>query len=510
MNVKNDQPLGLLTDEYRKILYGRHLRGAIVRSVASLALWAYGLILFLLGILKLNSFIGISASDAFLILMNPPTLWVLKRCGVIRSYKYISLTINILEVIGYTAIIYFVGGVEASSMILLYAGLIIYTGLIAPQTLPFILAGICSIAYSLMVVLVHLGFLPHYTLTSGLHYPWKIQLTILSTNAVLLFVLAFIASYTANLLKKNREKLRRQNNVLAESNRRLQNEIAERESTEAKLREARKEAEAANRAKSDFLANMSHELRTPLNHIIGFTDLVVDQQVGDLNEAQAEYLGDVLTSSRHLLSLINDILDLSKVEAGRLELEVAEIHLRMLLEGSLSMVKEKAMKHRIRLLSDMDGIPEAVQADERKLKQILYNLLSNAVKFTPDGGSVALSARYLCLREGQWFTPDGQPVGLPLKGDDVVMRGKGVIDISVQDTGIGIKGEDLQRIFNPFEQAENSASRRFAGTGLGLSLTKRLVELHGGRIWAESEGAGKGSRFSFLIPIKQEDQSTEE
>jgi signal transduction histidine kinase len=197
--------------------------------------------------------------------------------------------------------------------------------------------------------------------------------------------------------------------------------------------------------------------------------------------------------------LINDILDLSKVEAGKLALEVADVNLRMLLEGSLSMVKEKAMKHRIRLVSDINGIPEAIQADERKLKQILYNLLSNAVKFTPDGGSVVLSARYLSFREGQWVTPDGQPVGLPLEGDDLVMKGKGLIDISVQDTGIGIKGEDLQRIFNSFEQVEGSASRRFAGTGLGLSLTKRLVELHGGRIWAESEGEGKGSKFSFVI-----------
>ena len=152
------------------------------------------------------------------------------------------------------------------------------------------------------------------------------------------------------------------------------------------------------------------------------------------------------------------------------------------------------MKNRIRLLSDIDGIPEAIQADERKLKQILYNLLANAVKFTPDGGSVTLSARYLSFRDGQWFTPYGQPVGLPLDGDDRVMKGKGLIDISVQDTGIGIRGEDLQRIFNPFEQVDNSASRKYQGTGLGLSLTRRLVELHGGRIWAESKGEGKDDK----------------
>jgi signal transduction histidine kinase len=165
------------------------------------------------------------------------------------------------------------------------------------------------------------------------------------------------------------------------------------------------------------------------------------------------------------------------------------------------MVKEKAMKHKIRLSSNINGIPETVRADERKLKQILYNLLSNAVKFTPDGGSVVLSARYLSFREGQWFGSEGQPVKLPLDGDELVRKGKGLIEISVQDTGIGIKGEDLRRIFNPFEQVESSASRKYPGSGLGLSLSRRLVELHGGKIWAESEGEGKGTKFILVIPV---------
>jgi PAS domain S-box-containing protein len=267
------------------------------------------------------------------------------------------------------------------------------------------------------------------------------------------------------------------------------------------LLKARDAAEAANRAKSDFLANMSHELRTPLNHIIGFTELVVDKQCGELNEVQGEYLNDVLQSSRHLLSLINDILDLSKVEAGKLELEVTEIHLPMLLEGSLGMVKEKALKHGIQLMTSLDGIPGVIQADERKFKQILYNLLSNAMKFTPDGGSVTLSAWYLSFREGQWFTGDREAVFLPLDRDDELRKGGRLIEISVQDTGIGIKKEDLERIFDPFEQGDNSASRRYQGTGLGLSLTQKLVELHGGKIWARSEGRGRGSTFTFVIPV---------
>jgi len=208
-------------------------------------------------------------------------------------------------------------------------------------------------------------------------------------------------------------------------------------------------------------------------------------------------LGDVLKSSRHLLSLINDILDLSKIEAGKLQLEISDVPLRNLLRNSFTMIKEKAMKHGIALQEELDGIPELIAADERKLKQILYNLLANAVKFTPEGGRIALGARPLIHRQGQWADRNGENLQLPLgngaEGDWV--------EVSVQDTGIGLKKEDLARIFAPFEQADNSASRKFQGTGLGLSLARQLVELHGGTIWAESAGEGKGSTFFFLLPV---------
>jgi signal transduction histidine kinase len=260
---------------------------------------------------------------------------------------------------------------------------------------------------------------------------------------------------------------------------------------------AKRSAELANKAKSDFLANMSHELRTPLNHIIGFTELVVDKNFGDLNKKQEEYLNDVLDSSSHLLSLINDILDLSKVEAGKIELEPSRINLKNLLENSLTMVKEKAIKHGLQMELDINGIPDVITVDERKMKQIIYNLLSNSVKFTSDGGQIQVTAQ---MTNNDALHSRLEASGFSPLSSESVDNNKEWVLLSVKDTGIGIKPEELSRIFNPFEQVENSINKKCQGTGLGLSLIKNMVELHGGRIWAESEGLGKGARFSFVVP----------
>ncbi len=254
-------------------------------------------------------------------------------------------------------------------------------------------------------------------------------------------------------------------------------DVTERRRNQA-LQQAKMAADKANQAKSEFLANMSHELRTPLNHIIGFTELVADRHFGPLNETQADYLQDVLHSSQHLLELINDILDLSKVEAGKMAVDPTAFQLEEVLQGSLTMVKEKSLKHGIRLDLLMGGAPAVISADKRKFKQIIYNLLSNAVKFTPEGGRVSLAAAKIPGNNGD----------------------RPLVEISVKDTGIGLAGEDLKRIFNTFEQVESSVDRHFEGTGLGLALSQRLVELHGGKIWAESEGPGRGSRFVFTLP----------
>jgi len=229
--------------------------------------------------------------------------------------------------------------------------------------------------------------------------------------------------------------------------------------------------EAANRHKSEFLASMSHELRTPLNAIIGFSEVLHERMFGELNDKQAEYLHDIVESGRHLLSLINDILDLSKVEAGRMELELTSFNFPGALEDALLLMRERAGRHGIALDLVVDDKLGDFVADERKVKQILLNLLSNAVKFTPEGGRVTV--RGTRVHDGA--------------------------EISVADTGVGIAPADQAVIFEEFRQVGGDGARRREGTGLGLALTKRFVELHGGRIGVTSE-VGKGSTFTFTLP----------
>jgi signal transduction histidine kinase len=252
--------------------------------------------------------------------------------------------------------------------------------------------------------------------------------------------------------------------VIAIENVRLFNEIQEKSAQLA----------AASRHKSEFLANMSHELRTPLNAVIGFSDVLEQRLFGELNERQADYVRDIAGSGRHLLDLVNEILDLSKVEAGRMELEPSEFALAETIHGGLALVRERAASHRIALTPDVPTDLGTIVADERKVRQVLLNLLSNAVKFTPDGGTIGVRAQ----------------------------RADGEVLVSVRDTGIGIAPDDQAKVFDEFQQVGKASDRSREGTGLGLTLAKRFIELHGGRIWVNSE-IGKGTTFTFAIPVER-------
>ena len=228
--------------------------------------------------------------------------------------------------------------------------------------------------------------------------------------------------------------------------------------------------EVASRHKSEFLASMSHELRTPLNAIIGFSEVLLERMFGELNERQDDYLRDIWSSGKHLLELLNDILDLSKIEAGQMVLNSSEFAVRECLEYCLSMVRERALKQRILLSLEVNPEVALLDADRLRFRQVVLNLLSNAVKFTPDGGRVDVRAS--------------------IRDQDLV--------VEVADTGPGVAAEDRQRIFDAFQQGAQHPQQT-EGTGLGLTLSKRILELHGGRIWVESE-AGKGSTFGFALP----------
>jgi signal transduction histidine kinase len=245
-------------------------------------------------------------------------------------------------------------------------------------------------------------------------------------------------------------------------------------------------AEVASRAKTRFLANMSHELRTPLNAIIGFSELLEDQTFGSLDSKQNRYVSHILSSGRHLLRLINDVLDLAKVEAGHVRVELSEFDAAETLKDVQRMIKPLASGKSISLREDIEADALTIIADEPKFKQVMYNLLSNALKFTPRGGSVKVAAH----RVG------GASAFQRVEGD-----GSEWLQVSVSDSGVGIRGEDQERIFGEFEQIDSSVAREQTGTGLGLALTRRLVELHGGRIWVESEGEGRGSTFVFGLPM---------
>jgi signal transduction histidine kinase len=288
------------------------------------------------------------------------------------------------------------------------------------------------------------------------------------------------------------EDLARANDALLEHERELEAKARE-------LEQANQQLRAGSRHKSEFLANMSHELRTPLNAILGFSELLQGQTPGPLTEKQARYVANISTGGQDLLGLITDLLDLARVEAGRMELHIAPVNLREVIEAVLHEIRPKAAAKGLSLeLVVVEALPP-VPADPIRLNQILQKLLSNAVKFNPAGGSITVTAKMVSSSE--FGVSSSQPKTRDPKPETA--SASEFVEIAVADTGIGIKAEDLPMLFQTFTQLEPTFAKRYQGAGLGLSLTKRLVELHGGRILVESPGEGRGSTFKVQLPLKR-------
>src|SRR5687767_7186912 len=279
-------------------------------------------------------------------------------------------------------------------------------------------------------------------------------------------------------------------------------DVTELKRFERTLQQKNVELEDASRMKSEFLANMSHELRTPLNAIIGFSEVLRDGLMGDMTDKQRGFIGDIFSSGQHLLSLINDILDLSKVEAGKMMLDLEPVQISGLFANSMSIIREKAAARRITLTMDVAEDLGTVWADSRKVKQIVYNLLSNAVKFTGEGGEVTLRASSVPRAEVGKLSPSCLGRSFPLADNEF----EEFLKISVTDTGIGLSPEGLEGLFKPFSQIDSGLARKFEGTGLGLAMIKILAELHGGTVAVES-AEGAGCCFTVWLPLRSAEET---
>ncbi|MDO9109136.1 MAG: ATP-binding protein [Desulfatirhabdiaceae bacterium] len=496
----------VIPDAFRAKLFKTHIQGAIVRSVASLIMWLFALFAFWVDDIQVSHFIGISCSVLFLILINPPTLFILTRIVRNNAYANFSLFINMLEVVGYTAIIYSLGGFEATYLTPIYAAMIAYLGVMAPQKVPFIIASFCALAFGSVVTLDGLGVIPSLKVDPHFNPSLSAQFIRVSVVIGLLFIVAYISSFTAGKLKQGRDRLRQQNKELEEktiqleNSRRelndahnglevmvvkLQSEIAERKQAEEERLGFQQQLQQLQKVESlnRMAGAIAHHFNNQLHVVMGSLEMTMDGLPQGVNSNKS------LVSAMQATRKAAEVSKLMLTYLGQTPGNHESIDLSYAYRQSLPLLQAAAPKG-MTLKADFPSYGPVIRADSNQIHQILTNLVNNAWESNSNNrGTITLTVKTVSptdIPTSKRFPIDWQPKSIPYAC------------LEVSDTGCGISNMDIEKVFDPF------FTTKFTGRGLGLPVVMGIVKAHGGGVTVESE-QGQGSVFRIFLPVSTEE-----
>jgi len=479
----------MLQAEKSKGLFRRHFRGALVRSGASIGMWTFALIAYLTGSFEGHHLLGVSAAVIYLICMNVPALAVLKFITKKRTHELFSLVINQAEIIGYTAIIYFSGGIEASYLTLLYVALIVYVGVVAPRRHSYIVASLCASTFSFMVVMRGLGFIPELSVIPGITVTMSYLLTRLAAIIALLFVVAYITATTANLLRTQRDHLHSQNIAMEKVNRQLIREIKERKRTEEEKNKLQGQLHRAQKMEAigTLAGGVAHDINNILSGIIGYPDLLLLDIPKD--SELREPIIEIQKSGNKVATIVQDLLTLAR--RGIVVTEVVNLN-TVIIKYLESPEFEKLLSYhpKVRVEKNLEPDLQNMVGSPVHLGKTVMNLVSNAAEAMPEGGMIRISTHNRHLND------------FP-KGNGQAVKGNGMV-LAISDGGIGMSTEDMDKIYEPFYTKKKMGR---SGTGLGMAVVWGTVQDHRGHIDVQST-EGEGTTFSLYFPATGEKQLT--